>query len=271
MTGASGFIGRHVAAALERRGIPATLAGRNAPRSSFHRSVALDLKTPSADAFTLLGEPDTLIHLAWGGLPNYKSGFHVEEELPSQYTFLEPLVRAGLKNLVVSGTCVEYGMQSGSLREDFEAQPANPYAIAKDALRRRLQQLRGDTPFQLTWARLFYCYGEGQAPTSLLPQLRSAVERGDAIFNMSGGEQLRDYLPVEVVAEHLVSLATKARDHGIVNVCSGTPVSIKALVEGWIRENNWAISLRLGYYPYPDDEPMEFWGNRSKLDRLLAG
>jgi len=56
-----------------------------------------------------------------------------------------------------------------------------------------------------------------------------------------------------------------------VNVCSGRPVSVRRLVEGWIRDNGWTIDLNLGHYPYPDYEPMAFWGERRKLDRILGG
>jgi dTDP-6-deoxy-L-talose 4-dehydrogenase (NAD+) len=227
------------------------------------------LKAAPAKAFDLMGQPGVLIHLAWGGLPNYKSLHHFEEELPAHYRFLKALVESGLKNLLVAGTCFEYGMQPGPLSEDAETRPNNPYGFAKDVLRRQLEYLRQVKPFNLTWTRLFYLYGEGQAEGSLLPQLVRAVERGDREFNMSGGEQLRDYLPVVEAARHLVSLALTARDNGIVNVCSGKPVSVRELVEGWIRENGWSIDLALGQYPYPDYEPMAFWGNRDKLNRCL--
>jgi len=103
----------------------------------------------------------------------------------------------------------------------------------------------------------------------LLPQLKGAVERGDRIFKMSGGEQLRDYLPIAEVAQYLASLAMTGRDNGVVNVCSGRPISVRKLVEGWIKENGWSIDLDLGHYPYPEYEPMAFWGDRSKLDCCL--
>ena len=216
-----------------------------------------------------MGRPDVLIHLAWGGLPNYKSLHHFEEELPAQYRFLKALLESGLKNLLVTGTCFEYGMQSGPLREHMESRPNNPYGFAKDMLRRQLEYLQQVRPFNLTWARLFYLYGEGQAENSLLPQLKRAVERGDRVFNMSGGEQLRDYLPITKVAQNIVSLAMTSRDNGVVNICSGKPISVRKLVEGWIKENGWSIDLNLGHYPYPEYEPMAFWGSRDKLNRCL--
>jgi nucleoside-diphosphate-sugar epimerase len=262
-----------VVAELERRSISPILICQPSVEipSSFarHTVACVDLKDDPVKAFHLMNHPDVLIHLAWGGLPNYTSPHHFEEELPAQYRFLKALVESGLKNLVVTGTCFEYGMQSGPLSEYIEARPNTPYGFAKDMLRRQLQYLQEITPFNLTWTRLFYVYGEGQANNSLLPQLKKAVERGDRAFNMSGGEQLRDYLPITQVAEDIVLLAAARRDNGVVNVCSGKPISVRRLVEAWIEENAWSIDLKLGYYPYPDYEPMAFWGDRAKLTRCL--
>ena len=274
VTGATGFIGRHVVAELERRSFSPTLMLRpgSAPPASLskHAAVQIDLANPPSNAFELMGRPDVLINLAWAGLPNYESLHHFEAELPAQYNFLKGLVQSGLRNLVATGTCFEYGMQSGPLDEDMETKPTNPYGFAKDNLRRQLEYLKNDQQFTLIWARLFYLYGEGQAKNSLLPQLRRAVERGDKVFNMSGGEQLRDYLPVTKVAKHLVTLALGNRDNGIVNVCSGKPISVRGLAECWIKENHCSIKLNLGYQPYTDYEPMAFWGKRQTLDRCLG-
>ncbi len=274
VTGATGFIGRHVLAELETRSVETIALVRPSTGKSLGHSgggvVQLDLHNTPPNAFELMGRPDVLIHLAWSGLPNYKSLHHFEQELPAQYRFLKGLVESGLQTLVVAGTCFEYGMQSGSLSEDIAPHPSNPYGFAKDALRCQLEYLKAVHPFQLTWARLFYLYGEGQAENSLLPQLTQAAERGDQVFNMSDGKQLRDYLPVAEAARHLVSLALAKKDIGAVNVCSGTPISVRKLVEGWIKENGWSITPNLGHYPYPDYEPMAFWGDSRKLSALIG-
>jgi dTDP-6-deoxy-L-talose 4-dehydrogenase (NAD+) len=231
--------------------------------------VEIDLLDAPADAFDRMGRPDAVVHLAWGGLPNYLSLHHFEEELPAQYRFLAALVRGGLKSLVVAGTCFEYGMQSGALGEETETRPANPYGFAKDVLRGQLEYLRQATPFHLTWVRLFYLFGDGQPRSSLFTQLRCAVESGARRFNMSGGEQLRDYLPVTEAAACISRLALSGRDNGVINVCSGRPISVRRLVEGWLAAHGWSIELNLGHYPYPVHEPMAFWGVREKLDRCL--
>ena len=230
----------------------------------------MDIAKPPADAYDQMGKPDVLMHLAWGGLPNYSSKHHLEQELPAHRRFLAGLVGAGLGGVTVTGTCLEYGMQSGALREEMPTAPVTAYGKAKDELRAHVEQLQESLPFNLTWARLFYLHGEGQAPGSLLPQLEAAIGRGDAAFNMSGGEQLRDYLPVEEAASYLVRLALNDRDNGVVNVCSGRAVSVRELVEGVVAKHGSSIKLNLGSVPYPAYEPMAFWGDRTKLDHTLA-
>ena len=268
VTGATGFVGRHVVDELHRRGADPVLIcrDRNAltRRAAASTIVEMDLAAPPENVFDAIGRPDVLIHLAWSGLPNYQSSHH-QEQVPAHFKLLRALVEGGLKNLVVTGTCFEYGMQSGELHEDLEARPANPYGAAKNTLRLELESLQRIRKFNLVWARLFYLYGSGQSAGSLYSQLRSAVARGAASFDMSGGDQLRDYLPVEQAASHLVSLSTQTRNIGCVNVCSGKPISVRALVEQWIRANNWTIELNLGRYPYAEHEPMEFWGDSGKL------
>lgn len=274
VTGASGFVGRHVLQELLRHEVKIVAAIRDATHAiGLHKSIEvaiLDLAQPPDDPFTLLGKPDVLIHLAWNGLPNYTSLHHFATELPRQYRFLKGMVEAGLSSVVATGTCLEYGMQYGCLSETTPTQPENAYGHAKDALRRQLEFLRSKRPYSLTWARLFYMHGKGQPASSLYPRLLEAVDRGDDSFPMSGGEQLRDYLPVEQVAQKVVRLALIRRNIGVVNICSGKPISVRNLVDGWLQVNGWSIKLQLGAIPYPAYEPMAFWGDASRLQSIEA-
>jgi dTDP-6-deoxy-L-talose 4-dehydrogenase (NAD+) len=112
-------------------------------------------------------------------------------------------------------------------------------------------------------------YGEGQSAKSIYSLLSAAVGREDPHFDMSGGEQIRDYLHIDAVASALVRLSFLERNSGIVNVCSGTPRSLRAIVESWLDEKDWRIELRLGRYPYPEYEPFAFWGSAKKIHALL--
>ncbi|MDT4329975.1 NAD-dependent epimerase/dehydratase family protein [Methylomonas sp. MED-D] len=274
VTGASGFVGRHVVTHLLERGHRVTALARDAGKAQglvwFDRVEFLSGDVHADRLPDRLGQLDAVIHLAWPGLPNYRELFHFEQNLIGDYRFLKSLVEQGVGQLLVAGTCFEYGLRNGCLAEDLPTLPANPYALAKDSLRKFLQQLQRHHSFTLQWARLFYLYGEGQHANSLLAQLERAIADGRPTFDMSGGEQLRDYLPIEVAARRLVQLVERPDANGVYNVCSGTPISIRTLVERHIRKRGADIALNLGYHAYPDYEPMAFWGNRRKLTQLLG-
>ncbi|MDF2188767.1 NAD-dependent epimerase/dehydratase family protein [Paraflavitalea sp. CAU 1676] len=277
VTGATGFIGPYVVNILLQLGFNVTATSTHAQKAAsapWFRSVNyiplnLEQIDDSTNYFTYLNSPDILIHLAWEGLPNYKADFHLTQNLPRHQQFLKNLISNGLKDLTVVGTCFEYGMHNGQLEESLNPEPTNAYAKAKNELRIFLANLQKTNNLSFKWARLFYMYGAGQHPNSLLSQLETALQNGDEKFNMSGGEQLRDYLPVEQVAYILVRIASQQKVEGIINVASGSPVSVKQLVELYLKRTGQQIELNLGYYPYPDFEPMRFWGDITKLKTIL--
>lgn len=272
VSGATGFIGRRVVRFLQS--IPecrVIATGRNEEplRALGVEYAVYDLSEHRGDCYELLGRPDALIHLAWDGLPNYHELFHVERNLMDSYRFLKAMVQQGLPRLTVAGTCYEYGMQNGCLDEKTPPCPTVCYAVAKDALRRFLEALGRFHPFRLRWARLFFAYGDGQPARSLFPQLDQALASGAESFDMSGGEQLRDYLSVEEMAEALAKVALQDRYDGVINVCSGRPVSVRRLVERRIAEKGGSLRLNLGALPYPDYEPMAYWGDATRLRQAI--
>jgi dTDP-6-deoxy-L-talose 4-dehydrogenase (NAD+) len=103
----------------------------------------------------------------------------------------------------------------------------------------------------------------------LVPQLLRAIANQEKEFKMSKGEQLRDFIPVEKLANLIIKVSLQKNSNGIYNCCSGNPISVRAFVEKIIEENKAEIKLNLGYFPYPDYEPMAFWGNNQKILNLL--
>lgn len=277
VTGVTGFIGSYVIEELLKHNVEIIATSTNKEKAKqklwFDNVNYIEFDFNNFDALTnyflYFHQPDVLIHLAWEGLPNYTSRFHTEINLPRHQALLQNLIRNGLKNITVTGTCLEYGIQEGCLSEEMHVHPSNPYAIAKNELRKSIELLHQQYSFAFKWIRLFYMYGKGQNQNSLLSQLDKALQNGDLVFNMSGGEQTRDYLPVEKVAEYIVKITLQNNIEGIINCCSGIPITIKDFVETHLKAVNKSINLNRGYYPYTDYEPMHFWGDIKKLNTAL--
>lgn len=274
ITGATGFVGRHVVAAVLAQQHEVVAIARNAgrfeqmPWANHVTFLSCDLHHSFAPVLDLSPLPEALIHLAWPGLPNYKSFFHISTNLPADMAFLEAAIRRGIPHIQVTGTCLEYGMRSGPLTEDMDTQPFTPYGFAKDTLRRALQILQQEHPFTLQWLRLFYLHGEGQSSASLLTQLDRAIDQAAPAFNMSPGDQLRDFSDIHDVAANIARALENPQINGVINCSSGKPISILDLVTQRRTARNSNIELNRGHYPYPDYEPMAFWGVPGKLDTL---
>ncbi|MCX8080822.1 MAG: NAD(P)-dependent oxidoreductase [Bacteroidia bacterium] len=276
VTGANGFIGTHVLLkGLELfpndEWVATSSDQQKALQKPWYKKVNFipyNYLNPPADFPFVFNENDILIHSAWGFLPHFKAAEHLTIELPAQKKFIQNCVEAGLKNITILGTCYEYGMQTGCLSEDKNpAMPIIPYPKAKVEL---YQWVKSSYPtLNLTWLRLFYMFGKGQSEKSLIPQLEKALSEGKTHFDMSKGDQIRDYQRVEEMAEKIVRIARLAGNHDIVNICSGQPITILQLVKNYLQSTEKHILLNTGVYPYPDYEPFEFWGCPEKMNKLL--
>lgn len=277
VTGATGFIGRYLVRELLSANHEVTVMVRNAGKAEAlgfwnnvrHVEHNLEVPCPS-DFWKRCGEPEIVYHLAWERLHEYGSLHHIEENLPRHYRFLKSLAVGGCPRVVVTGTCFEYGRQSGALREDCPADPAIPYAVAKHCLHLMAEQLCRRTGMQMIWGRLFYLFGEGQPTGTLLSQLNRALAEGKPFFELSGGEQLRDYLPVEEAAVLLRKIGEGVRHTTTLNVGIGRPVSIRTLVERLVAKSGKTIQLRWGAIPYKPYEAMAFWADTRKLCDALG-
>jgi dTDP-6-deoxy-L-talose 4-dehydrogenase (NAD+) len=276
VSGANGFIGTHVLLQGLRlfpdyQWIATSANPQKAVNKPWYNKaefIPYDYHLHPSDFPFRFSEHDILIHSAWGFLPFFKKDEHLTVELPAQKNFIRRCVENGLQNLSVLGTCYEYGMQEGCLDEEKNpACPIMPYPEAKVRLHDWITE--NFPQINLTWMRLFYMYGEGQSEKSLIPQLEKAIAEGKEKFDMSKGDQVRDYLKVEDMAELIIRVALKRKNIGIVNICSGQPITVIDLVKKYLNENNKSIQLNPGVFPYPDYEPFAFWGSRKKLNAIM--
>ena len=280
ITGADGFIGNHVVRECLRLGHEVITTS-----AEQHRVDTLDWKVKTLhipfniheenilthhDLYSFFHRPDMVIHMAWGSLDNFKSSAHTDTEFPVHRLFLQNLISNGLPSLSITGTSLEYGLQEGELEEHIPASPVTPYGQAKNDLHMYLRELQKNFSYRLLWMRLFYTFGEGQNPRSLFSLIHQAISSGEKQLNMSPGDQSRDYLPVKKMGEYIARVSLNNRSgYDIVNICSGTPVTVIEMARRFAENAGGTLELRTGVLPYPDYEPLHFWGSAKKLKSLL--
>ena len=124
--------------------------------------------------------------------------------------------------------------------------------------------------FNLTWMRIFYIYGSNQRNKSIFSQLKNfnTIQSGK-FFALTEGKQLRDYMHVTTLAKKIIDLSFLNKNFGIINVCSGKPISVKNLVLKWKNKFRWKIKLKFGSKSLKKYEPNSFWGSTHKLKTIL--
>ena len=272
ITGSTGFIGRHFLKKISKENfkINLLLRKRKVNDKKNITCIKFDLNNKYKDYFKKIGSPDNLVHFAWGGIPNYTSNLHLKDELNKQYLFLSKCIEGGLKNLLITGTCLEYADSQYILKENSLLSPATTYAKAKLKLYNKLIKLQKKYDFNLIWARIFYVYGLDVTHETIYSQLNREIDNNNNFFNMSPGNQVRDYISVEKLVEILLKLMKTNRNLNAINICSGKKLKLKQIVKKWINEKKSPIKLNLCYYPYNNYEPKVIYGSVRKLNKILS-
>ena len=270
VTGAGGYIGRHVVLALLERGVHVKaldlrLDGVD-PRAE---RVAADLFSADPEIYDRLGRPDVVLHMAWRDGFKHNSPAHLDD-LPAHFHLIENLLAGGLKHLAVMGTMHEVGYWEGPIDETSPCRPASLYGISKNALRETAALLAGQHDALLQWIRAYYIVGDDKFGNSIFSKLLEAAEEGRTTFPFTTGKNRYDFISVDELATQIAAIVDQTEVDGIINACTGEPMSLAERVEAYIRDNDLDITLEYGAFPdRPYDSP-GVWGDPTKIRRILA-
>ena len=213
-----------------------------------------------------LSQCDALVHLAASGVNPQKSDWDesFEVNVRQSLNLWRQAVKAGVKRLVICGTCFEYG-KTGERREfipvDAPLEPTHAYAASKAAATMAVVGLAIEQQIELLVLRPFHVFGEGESSERFWPSLRRAALTGED-FPMTAGEQVRDFVPVETVAEHFVTALARtdlrAGEPKIENVGTGKPQTLRAFAESWWQQWGAKGKLKIGEVPYRVHEIMRY-------------
>ncbi|MEO3945596.1 NAD(P)-dependent oxidoreductase [Gorillibacterium sp. CAU 1737] len=269
ITGAGGYIGRHVVDSLLARDNIHVIAVDTSEKgiNSQAEFVSLDIFS-SNDLYQELGSPDACLHLAWRDGFNHNSPYHLEA-FSDHFSFLKQLVDGGIKQIAVMGTMHEVGYYEGAVNENTLCNPTSFYGISKNALRQAMQLYTKDKKIIFQWLRAFYIYGDDLKNNSVFTKLIQAEKEGKEVFPFTTGSNKYDFISVQELAEQLGACVAQDQVAGIINCCSGEGVSLKDKVEAFIQEQQLKIKLKYGAFPdRPYDSP-GIWGDSSKIQQVM--
>ena len=270
VTGANGYIGRHVVKALLDMG-NRVIADDLVLDGIDERAEKISVPIFSGDKniYEQLGSPDVVIHMAWRNGFVHNADSHIED-LPLHYNFIKNLLEGGLKHIAVMGTMHEIGYWEGAIDENTPANPGSLYGMSKNMLRQITLQLAKEYEAVCYWIRAYYILGDDIKSHSIFTKIAQMEKEGKETFPFTSGKNKYDFIHVTQLADQIAHVVNQDEVDGIINCCSGNPISLADKVEEYIRENHYRIRPQYGAFPdRPYDSP-GVWGDAQKIKKIMG-
>ena len=268
ITGATGFIGSHFVNNVHEAGHELVCLRRlgSKPRIKLFKEpnwVEGSMEDNWNDA---LSRCDVFVHLASHStnVPYDTLENCLYWNLNVSLQLLQQARDSGIEKFIIAGTCFEYG-RSGEdydfIPIDAPLKPTLSYPASKAAASIVFNQWAIEHNLKLKYLRIFQVFGEGEDQSRLWPSLRRAALAGDD-FNLTSGEQVRDFTPVEEIAKQLLrelDFSTIKKGEPFLNhVSAGKPQTLKEFTENWWKEWGAKGTLNFGKKVYRENEVMRF-------------
>ncbi len=259
LTGASGFIGRHVISellknkyevhALYNKTEPIMISG-----VFYHKIDLLDFIQQKLLISKI--KPTHLLHFAW--FTTHREYWSSTENLcwvQASLELLKLFYQFGGKRVVFVGSCAEYDWSYGYCSEEIT--PKNPsmlYGVCKNSLQEMFTHFSRQVGISNAWGRIFFLYGQFEPEQRLIPYvINSLISNTPA--KCTHGYQVRDFLYVKDVASAFVALLDSGVE-GSVNIASGQPVVLREIIYLIANKMKLTNMLKVGELEVQKNEPM---------------
>jgi len=275
VTGASGFLGRPLVAALLRRGCSVHALGRSAIPHAISAQVRwhrVDLFDRAATREVIQGiRANGLIHLAWETAHGryWQSSKNLDWTAASLQLLLD-FQDSGGRRAVIAGSSAEYDWSGAPVLDEARTplRPASLYGKSKNALRELVEAWAPLAGLSWAWGRIFNIFGPFEYPERLVPRAIRTLQDGRKLA-FDDGAQIRDFLHVDDAADALAELHTSSYG-GAVNIGSGEPVAVRDVINGIAECAGRPELVDYGARPAPADSPTRLIASVGRLRDVVG-
>lgn len=283
MTGATGFIGRHVAALLLEQGAQVyALVRPGSPQRAllpvhekFH-CLDGELRT-AASSLRAVGQADAFLHFAWGGVnreeidsPEVQAG-----NVAGSMECLQAARLLGCRIFMDAGSRVEYGITAdGRMAEDMECHPVNAYGKAKLEFYNKAREMCRTWGMTYYHLRFFSVYGSGDHPWSIISTLTRELPKGETV-SLSACRHRWNFMEISDAARAVTELyrysGSRGGEEHVVNVASTDTRPLREFVEEIHRLCGGRGQLEYGTFEQAKEGPLSICPEVEVLRELTDG
>lgn len=266
ITGGTGFIGRNVVNELINRGyeVHSLVYPPFAPEQKGLVQYEMNLLDKEVlEEFFKTHSFENLIHLAWYVGKGCQTSDVNLDWLSASFNILKSFQKSKGAKILMAGSVSEYDYSYGYM--DERKTPLNNeflYGKSKAALYSIAKEFCLRNGIKFKWARIFNAYGPNERKERLMPSVITSMLKGEDV-KVSTCEKFQDYLHVEDMAKGIVSLF-ESNVSDAVNICSGKPVQLRAIVEKIAELTDFKGKILWGAVPTYFEEPLVV-GNNNRL------
>ena len=237
ITGATGFIGANLARELTRRKFIVNVLTRTKSnlwrlsdikdKIDIHNADILDINKLSVVVHDI--KPDYIFHLAaYGAYPRIETDEKaiLQTNIIGTYNLLKATLGIPYSCFINTGSSSEYGTKNKAMKECDAPEPNTFYGATKAAATMLCQNFARQHKKPIITLRHFSAYGYYEEPFRLIPNvIINCINQKDV--HLTSGEQKRDFVFIEDVIDAYMKAIKKPSSGLVLNVGSGSDVSVK--------------------------------------------
>lgn len=274
ISGASGFLGSHIAENLINEGYNIIALKRYSSNLWRCKDFADKIKWFNIEDIDkviteiISYKPDLFIHTAWNGVSAENRDNWVEQEknLFLLISFLDLVKITGISRVIALGSQAEYGKFEGEVNEDHQCNPINAYGANKLCASILLKSFAEQNMIKWYWIRLFSVFGPREEQNWLIPStIRNLLINNEMALTQCN--QRYDYLYAKDFATGIHSIIKKEdAKPGVYNMSSGRSTMLKDILV--FLENRLSPNqklLKFGEINYRPNQVMHMQGDSNRF------